>query len=120
MPDETTTSDDVLIRTFLAGERTFLAWLRTAIVMIAAGIAAAALTETDGVERIVATALGTFAVLGGCFVVLWAYQDYQKNMEQVRRGEFRPSTRLPLAATVVTGMVGILAVVFAIVEWTAT
>src|SRR5688572_24713747 len=87
--------DDAAIRTHLANERTFLAWLRTAIVLIAAGIAAAALTETDGFERAVAVTLGTVA------------------------GTYRPANRLPMVAAILTAVVGVGAIVFAGVEWYA-
>jgi inner membrane protein YidH len=112
-------AEDSRVRTYLAGERTFLAWLRTGIVLIASGIAAAALTETDGSERAVATGLGGLAVVAGCLLVLWAHIDYRSNIHAIANGAFEPSSKLPLTATLLTGVVGIAAIAFVIVEWAA-
>lgn len=112
-------ADDALIRTHLANERTFLAWLRTAIVLIAAGVAAAALTDTDGFERAVAVAMGTASVLAGCLMVGFAYLEYRETIAQITTGSYRPANRLPVVATLLTAVVGVVALVFAAVEWSA-
>jgi putative membrane protein len=111
--------DDAAIRTHLANERTFLAWLRTAIVLIAAGIAAAALTETDGFERAVAVTLGTISVLAGCVLVGFAYFEYKETVAGIVAGTYRPANRLPMVAAILTAVVGVGAIVFAGVEWYA-
>lgn len=112
-------TNDALIRTHLANERTFLASLRTAIVLIGAGIAAAALTQTEGNERVVAVALGSFAVASGCAMVGFAYLDYRGNLDGIDAGNYRPTRALPFIATVLTAVVGVGAIVFAVVEWLA-
>ncbi|MPZ24343.1 MAG: DUF202 domain-containing protein [Dehalococcoidia bacterium] len=109
--------DDAMIRTHLANERTFLAWLRTAIVLIGAGVAAAALTEVEGSDRLFAIVLGTLSVLVGCGLVAFAYIDYRETLVGIERGTFRPATRLPLLATLLIAIVGVGALVFAVVEW---
>lgn len=113
------TTDDAAIRTHLANERTFLAWLRTAIVLIGAGVAAAALTDTTGFERAVAIGLGTISVLAGCALVGYAYVSYKETEMGILAGTYRPANRLPMVATIVTAVVGIGAIIFAGIEWYA-
>lgn len=109
-------ADDAQVRTHLANERTFLAWLRTAIVLIGAGIAATALTETEGTDRAVAIGLGTLSVLAGCGLVVLAYYDFRDTQTSIENGRYRPSRALPMLATVLIALVGLGALVFAAVE----
>src|SRR3990172_7713901 len=50
--------DDALIRTHLANERTFLAWLRSAVVLLGVGLGAVALGGTRDFAEAGALALG--------------------------------------------------------------
>ncbi|HEX5940186.1 MAG TPA: DUF202 domain-containing protein, partial [Dehalococcoidia bacterium] len=108
--------DDAAIRTHLANERTFLAWLRTAIVLIGAGVAAAALTNTDGFERVVAVGLGTASVLAGFVLVAFAYVSYKEAVAGITSGTYTPVNRLPLVAAILTAVVGVGAIIFVGVE----
>jgi putative membrane protein len=112
-------ADDAWIRTHLANERTFLAWLRTAIVLIGVGVAAAALTETDGFERAVAVGLGTASVVAGTVLIAFAYLSYRETAQGISAGTYQPANRLPVVAAVLTAIVGIGAIIFAVVEWAA-
>jgi putative membrane protein len=112
-------ADDALIRTHLANERTFLAWLRTAIVLIGAGVAAAALTDTEGFERAVAVGLGTASVVAGFILVAFAYISYKGTVEGIAAGSYRPTNRLPLVAAFLTAAVALGGIIFVAVEWYA-
>jgi len=105
-------ADDAIIRTHLANERTFLAWLRSAVVLIGAGVAAIALAGDDREVRGLAIGVAIVAVFGGCLLMAWALADYRRNTADIAAGRFRPSSRLPLLATALTGVLaaGVLAV----------
>ncbi len=66
-------------RTLLAAERTFSAWLRTALAAIAGGVAILRLisfkTET---HRIVAHIIGELLILWGILLIVLASIDYKK------------------------------------------
>lgn len=66
-------------RTVLAAERTYSAWLRTAIAAMAGGVAILRLIsfKTD-LHRIIAHAIGEILILWGFVVVLLASIDYKK------------------------------------------
>lgn len=66
-------------RTLLAAERTFSAWLRTALAAMAGGIAILRLIifKTD-LHRIIAHIIGELLILWGCLVIVLATIDYKK------------------------------------------
>jgi putative membrane protein len=111
------TGDDALIRTHLANERTFLAWVRTAIVLIAAGVAAAALTDLEGDERTAVLALGALASGAGLALVGVAYAAYRETRRQIEAGRYEPSPGLTLAAAALTAGVAVAGLVFVAIEW---
>ncbi|MEX2238021.1 MAG: DUF202 domain-containing protein [Dehalococcoidia bacterium] len=108
---------DALIRTHLANERTFLAWLRTAVVIIGAGMAAAVLTETEGDERTVALAIAVLSVIAGGLMVAFGYLNYRHALGGITRGTYSPGGRLPLLATGLTVLVALGGLLFVILEW---
>lgn len=87
-------TSDVDYRFLLANERTFLAWMRTALALIAGGVALDQFVEVAGARDLV-TVLGIFAiVLGGIVAVL--------GMVQWRRADraMRNATRMDSSSTV--------------------
>ena len=114
--DHRVVEDDALIRTHLANERTFLAWLRTAVVMVGVGIGAIVIVEGDRAIRVFAITLGGVAAAGGCLLVAWALGDYVDNVTGINTHSFRPARRLPIFATVLTAVVALGAVVLAVLE----
>lgn len=87
-------TSDVDYRFLLANERTFLAWMRTALALIAGGVALDQFVEIAGARDLV-TVLGIFAiVLGGIVAVL--------GMVQWRRADraMRNATRMDSSSTV--------------------
>ncbi|MBW0091607.1 DUF202 domain-containing protein [Pseudonocardia sp. KRD-184] len=98
----------------LANERTFLAWLRTSLALVAGGIAVVALVPEFGVAGarhvvgVVLAALGV-AVAGGA-VLRW--HRVQAAME---RGDDLPPTRMPLLLGCALAALGLaVAVVLAV------
>lgn len=101
------------LRFVLANERTFLAWNRTALALVAAGLALTQLLPPDSVpggRRLVGIPL----ILFGTVIAWLSYQRWKTVGAALRRGEEPSTTMLPvlLAATVVVG--GVLALVIAV------
>lgn len=93
-------------RFLLANERTFLAWMRTALALIAGGVALDQFVVVAGARDLVTT-LGIFAiVLGGIVAVL--------GMVQWRRADraMRNATRMNSSSTVM--MLGSILALFAL------
>lgn len=66
-------------RTLLASERTFSAWLRTALAAIAGGIAIVRFVsfKTD-MHRIIGHIAGDGLILWGCLLIIMASLDYKR------------------------------------------
>lgn len=99
-------TSDVDYRFLLANERTFLAWMRTALALIAGGVALDQFVEVAGARDLV-TVLGICAiVLGGIVAVL--------GMVQWRRADraMRNATRMDSSSTVM--ILGSIVALFAL------
>ncbi len=94
----------------LANERTFLAWSRTALALVTAGLAIVQLLPPfPGIpwgRRIIGTPL----ILLGSAVVVISYREWTVKQRALRRGEPISRSRLPwiLAATI--AVIGLIAV----------
>jgi putative membrane protein len=92
----------------LANERTFLAWVRTALALLAGSVAIVQLADdlgTSWIRKVVGTALG----LTGLGVAALAYRRWRDNEKAMRAG-------LPLPYTPVLALLGtVLTVVAAVV-----
>ncbi|MEU6076008.1 DUF202 domain-containing protein [Micromonospora sp. NPDC047074] len=99
---------DVDVRFLLANERTLLAWLRTALTMLAGGVALLHLSDTRPVAT--ATALGIFAL--GIVTAIIGYLRYRAAGEAIRAGDLPPSGRGGVLVTV--GVVVIATVIVAV------
>jgi putative membrane protein len=101
---------DSRARTHLANERTFLAWFRTGLTLIAFGLIGGQFLSRDvagGLVRI----LSTVAVGTGVFLVLVGAQRYGNGREAIDAARFRPagvSIHVATAAAVVAGALAIL------------
>jgi putative membrane protein len=82
----------------LANERTFLAWLRTALGLLAGGVAVRQLVDTFDVANST-TALALVAVGTSAAITAGGYLRWVSVQRAVRRGDALPPARLvPLAA----------------------
>jgi putative membrane protein len=101
---------DSRARTHLANERTFLAWFRTGLTLIAFGLIGGQFLSRDvagGLVRI----LSTVAVGTGVFLVLVGAQRYGSGRALINAASFRPagvSIHVATAAAVVAGVLAIL------------
>ncbi|MVU77233.1 DUF202 domain-containing protein [Nocardia sp. ET3-3] len=86
----------------LANERTFLAWIRTALGLLAGGVAVQSLAEqfsTPGFRRAIAACCAGLAVM----LASVAHQRWRRVEAAMRRGDHLPdSTLAPLLALGVT------------------
>jgi len=103
------------VRFSLANERTFLAWNRTALALIAGGLAVTQLlppSDVPGMRRI----LGLPLIAMGGVLGYMSYRRWEANEAAIRAGEPLPSSWLPrilsiavvvgAAVAVVVGLVG--------------
>lgn len=94
----------------LANERTYLAWIRTAISIVGVGFLATSLHFTMGATRnplvdLFTIALGIFACLFGLAIIFSSTQNYKKKRQQIINETFYPSN---LHITLISSMLAII------------
>jgi putative membrane protein len=99
---------DIDVRFLLANERTLLAWLRTALTLLAGGVALAQLAG----DRAVLTAVGVGLLGLGSIAGVIGYLRYQATGRAIRAGQLPAPGRGPALLTV--GVVAVAAVLIAI------
>jgi putative membrane protein len=97
----------------LANERTFLAWIRTALALIAGGVAVvqlAPLLAIPGVRH----GLGTVLVAAGGLLAALAVRRWRRVQDAMRAGADMPRSLMPvlLAAMVVVITIAVIALIF--------
>jgi putative membrane protein len=106
---------EVDVRFSYANERTFLAWNRTALALIATGVAATQLLPKFDVtfgRRL----LGLPLIALGAVIALTSYSHWQANERAMRRGEPLVPSRIPLILSIGIGVIAVVAVVLAMFE----
>ncbi len=106
----------------LANERTYLAWLRTGIAIIALGFVVSkfALIVKELVPSAAETSfhfssfIGISLVLAGAFMELLALKRFTRNQERIRVGKYEPSSGIELAISLGIFAIAILLVVYLI------
>jgi putative membrane protein len=98
-----------------ANERTFLAWSRTALALVVAGLAIVQLLPPFSGVPVGRHLLGLPLIALGAVLAVTAYTEWVRNQRALRRGEPLPRSVLPwiLSATV-TGIAIIAAIVLLI------
>lgn len=108
-------------RTLLANERTFLAWLRTGVSLMAFGFVVSKFdlfvhmhrVHATGLRRLLSdTNLGLAAVACGVMVIGVAAVHYHRVRERIYRGDSLPRSGLPLAIAVLLGLLGLVVFFF--------
>jgi putative membrane protein len=96
----------------LANERTFLAWIRTALAFSAGGLAVAQfLTEVSAGWR---TAIAVALVLMGAACSLWGLVHMTNNELAIRQRQELPPSRMPMVLAV-TAAVGALILITVVI-----
>lgn len=90
----------------LANERTFLAWIRTSLALVAGGIAVDQFLTglSSGVRTTIAVAL----LLGGGLCAVRAVHHWARCERAMRRGEDLPTSRFPALLAVGTALASLL------------
>ena len=99
-----------------ANERTFLAWSRTALALVVAGLGVVQLLPPfPGVPR-GRHVLGVPLIVFGAVVAVVAYGEWVKSQRALRRGEPLPRSVMPRLLTVVITAIGAIAAVVVLVS----
>jgi putative membrane protein len=97
-----------------ANERTFLAWIRTALGFLAAGVAIAAVARLSGPVALEIRLASVVLIVCGLACGILAFRRWVTNERAMRLGEPLPSSPMLLLVTAVVAGVALLAVVVAI------
>jgi len=97
----------------LANERTFLAWIRTALALIAAGVAVAQLLPPFAVSW-GRHGLATLLVAAGALLAVASVRRWQLVQRAMREDDVLPPTRLPavLTALLLAACAAVLIMIF--------
>jgi putative membrane protein len=95
----------------LANERTFLAWIRTALALIAGGVAVVQLVPAFSIPG-VRHGLGLLLTAGGGVLAVLAIRRWQQVQAAMRKGADLPPSRMPffLGAAILTAAILVLVV----------
>lgn len=104
---------DSRARTHLANERTFLAWLRTGITLIALGLAAAQFLDRDVIPEVpVVRTISMLMILMGAFTISVGLYRYRKGAARIEAEEFLPAGSSLVIATVLALVIAVVAMAF--------
>ena len=101
----------------LANERTFLAWIRTALALVGGGFAVDQFLPDLRWGVRVGMAIALLAVGGAC--ALRAVNHWVRCERAMRRGEDLPVSRFPVLLGVGVGLVAVTMVVVVLAGWTS-
>lgn len=97
-----------------ANERTFLAWNRTALASVTAGLAVTQLLpafSVPGGRRMIGIPL----IVLGVVVALGSLRQWQANERAMQEGRQLPPSMLPVLVAVVVGVTAVVALVLALI-----
>jgi putative membrane protein len=104
---------DSRARTHLANERTFLAWFRTGITLVALGLAAAQFLTRDLVTGVpVRRGIAVGFVAAGLIVTLDGCRRYFRTIGEINQASFKPATSSIILTTAIMVAVGVVAMGF--------
>ena len=108
--DEPSVDTEPDVRFTYANERTFLAWNRTALALVATGVAATQLLPKFGApygRRI----LGLPLIALGAYAAVASYRQWRANQRAMQAGDPLPPSRMPVILASGVGLVALVAVV---------
>jgi putative membrane protein len=102
---------DSRARTHLANERTFLAWLRTGLSLMAVGLAAARFLPVDLVPGFpYVRSFSVLLVLSGTAMVIYGASRYVRAYRQIETGAYHPAGTAIITTAAIIAFLGILAI----------
>lgn len=111
-PDPTRVGAEPDYRFTLANERTFLAWIRTALALTAGGLAAVSLIP----DFFGADTLGVLLLALAFATALTSYRRWAHAETAMRLGESLPKSRLPLLMAAGTALLAVVAALMFVIE----
>ena len=99
-----------------ANERTFLAWSRTALALVVAGLGVVQLLPPFPGVPWGRHVLGVPLIVFGAVVAVVAYGEWVKNQRALRRGQPLPRSVMPRLLTVVITVLAVIAAVVVLVS----
>lgn len=108
--------EDPDYRFTLANERTFLAWVRTALSLLAGAVAVVQLLPPFNIKG-ARTVLGVLLAVLGVATAIFAYMRWESNERAMRTSrKLTYSVTLPLLS-IALGLVGVVVLAFVLAEW---
>jgi putative membrane protein len=104
--------DEPDYRFTLANERTFLAWILTALALAAGGLAAVSLLE----DVTFGETLGVVLLALSFVTAASAYRRWALNERSMRLNEPLPTSRLPMLMAIGTAIVAVMAAIILVVD----
>lgn len=98
-----------------ANERTFLAWIRTAMAFVATGLAVVTLLPPLGSEA-VTVGVGCILVLAGSWMSAAAYRRWENAQRALRLGEPLPAPRSGAVVAYGVAALGVAILVIAVLQ----
>ena len=117
--DATATPRQPDMQVSFANERTFLAWERTALGLITAGLAITQLLPSfdfPGGRRLIGLPLIGLGIL----IAAVSYWEWRRNQDAIAHDRPLPSSHLPLVVAIVVTVVAVFGFVLVIVEGSGT
>lgn len=103
---------DSRARTHLANERTFLAWVRTGLSLIALGLVAAQFLQPDLLPGFpISTVFAVLLIVGGVALVVVGTVHYTESRAAIDAGSFTPLSRAVVVTAAVIGVAGLFTLV---------
>ena len=99
-----------------ANERTFLAWSRTALALVVAGLGVVQLLPPFPGVPWGRHVLGVPLIVFGAVVAVVAYGEWVKSQRALRRGQPLPRSVMPRLLAVVITVIGVIAAVVVLVS----
>ncbi|NLU69006.1 DUF202 domain-containing protein [Streptomyces sp. HNM0574] len=99
----------------LANERTFLAWIRTALALVAGGIAVDQFLT--GLRWGVRTTIAVAVLAGAALCAFRAVNHWIRCERAMRRGEDLPASRFPVLLATATGLASIVVIAAVAMGW---
>lgn len=106
----------------LANERTYLAWIRTAVAIIGIGSLSSSLHfligDTDKmISNILALIVGSGAAVLGIMIIVFATYNFVKNKKQIETGVFYMVSFPVLTSSIFLIIIAFIAVLYFVIEW---
>lgn len=102
---------DSRTRTHLANERTFLAWLRTGLSLIAVGMGAAGFLPLDLIPGFpYVTIFSVVLVVSGTYLVIYGASRFASAAKSIEIGNYNPAVTPMIVVALVAAVLGIMAI----------